>query len=101
MREQISDLVERILGAQIAAEPQSAAHYFLCAKCGQAIDARSLTQILHHLTPEHRRLSEAELTGLHPFAITRCGSKIVLSAQSELPYTFASAATPRFWLGKP
>jgi len=98
MRGEISDLFAQILSAQVAAEPLSAEHYFVCAKCGQAIDARSLAQTLHHLAPEHRPLTEAELTDLHPFAITRCGSKIVLSVQAEIPYALAKPDPVRFWI---
>ena len=100
MRQQISELVSQILSAQVAADPQSAAHYFLCATCGQAIDARSLAQTLYHLAPEHRRLTEAELTDSHPYAITRSGSKIVFSAQSEIPYALATVDPARFWIRK-
>ena len=93
----ISDLVTRVLSAQVAAEPLSAEHYFLCAGCGQAIDMRSLAQTLHHLMPEHRPLTEAELTDLHPFAMTRRGSKITLRVQSEIPYALAKIDPVRFW----
>ena len=101
MHAEISDLLERVLSAQAAADPQTAEHYFLCASCGQAIDACSLAQILHHLAPEHPRLSEAELTGLHPFVITRCGSQIMLSVQSEIPYALANVDPASLWIEDP
>jgi hypothetical protein len=101
MREELSNLVANILTAQVAAEPQSAEHYFLCRRCGQAIDSRSLAQTQHHLGPGHRRLTEAELTDTHPFVITRCGSKIMLSVQSGIPYALANVDPASLWIEDP
>lgn len=39
-------------------------YYRVCLMCGQAIDERSLYQVMHHNEAGHDRLTEAELTGL-------------------------------------
>jgi hypothetical protein len=58
-------LVEHVLAHKHGNPPaDEAENYFLCAKCAQAIDARSFEQLFHHLQPEHRRLTESELTQL-------------------------------------
>jgi hypothetical protein len=53
----------------VRAEPDKpsldeAQFYSICPDCGQAIDERSLYQVLHHNEFEHNQLSEAELTNL-------------------------------------
>jgi hypothetical protein len=75
---EIRDLIDDVLSAQTADRPHEVEHYFVCGQCAQAVDARSLAQIFHHLAPDHRRLSEAELTELYPFQISRNESAIVL-----------------------
>ena len=84
MHAEIRELVGQVLTAQISNKPLEADHYFLCGKCAQAIDARSLAQVVHHLAPEHQRLSEAELTELHPFDFSRQASLIVMTARCGL-----------------
>jgi hypothetical protein len=53
----------------IRAEPEEPAadesqHYIVCPQCGQAIDWRSLYQVMHHNEVGHTPLSDAELTQL-------------------------------------
>jgi hypothetical protein len=84
MHAEIRELVGQVLIAQDSDEPLGERHYFLCAKCGQAIDARSVAQVVHHLKPEHSRLSEATLTELNPFDFSRHESVIVMTARCGL-----------------
>ena len=84
MHAEIRELVGQVLAAQISGTPLTASHYFLCAKCAQAIDARSVAQIFHHLLPEHECLSDAELTELCPFEFTRRASQILMRVRSGL-----------------
>ena len=79
MHTEIRELIEEVLSAQTADKPEEAEHYFVCGKCQQAVDARSLAQVFHHLAPDHRPLSEAELTELYPFYISRDASLIVMN----------------------
>ena len=37
-------------------------HFFVCGQCGQAVDSRSLFQVLHHDESGHRPLGDADLT---------------------------------------
>ena len=84
MHAEIRELVGQVLIAQDSDEPLGSRHYFLCAKCGQAIDARSVAQVIHHLRPGHPRLSEAALTEMSPFEFSRHSSVIVMTARSGL-----------------
>ena len=38
----------------------------ICGDCGQAIDLRSLAEVIHHDKPGHQPLSPAELARLRP-----------------------------------
>lgn len=84
MHAEIRELVGQVLIAQTAGEPLAADHYFLCGRCAQAIDARSVAQVFHHLAPRHQRLSEGALTELCPFEFSRRASQIVMSFRSGL-----------------
>ena len=86
MHAELSELIAQVLSAQTAGRPQEAEHYFVCGKCAQAVDARSLTQIFHHLALGHRRLSEAELTELYPFQISCDASAIVMEVLCGVPH---------------
>jgi len=84
MHAEFRDLIDDVLAAQTADKPHEADHYFVCEGCSQAVDARSLAQIFHHLASGHRRLSEAELTALYPFYLSRHASVITMKVLSGL-----------------
>jgi hypothetical protein len=37
-------------------------HFYMCEECGQAVDMRSLYQVLHHEESGHKPMSEAQLS---------------------------------------
>lgn len=84
MHAEIRELVGQVLIAQTSGKALGAAHYFLCGKCAQAIDARSVAQVVHRLWPQHGRLSEAALIELCPFEFGRHASQITMSVRCGL-----------------
>jgi hypothetical protein len=50
-----------IIGEQIggAVPADEAGHFYLCPRCGQAVDERDLGQVLHHEEPDHAPLPES------------------------------------------
>jgi hypothetical protein len=53
----------------IRAEPEEppddeSENYIVCPACGQAVDGRSLYQVMHHAERGHAPLTDAELTQL-------------------------------------
>lgn len=48
---------ETITGSRIGGDPEDERkHFYICVRCGQAVDKRDLGQILHHEEPEHKRV---------------------------------------------
>lgn len=46
-----------IVGVRIGDQPTSeAAHFYRCARCGQAVDKRDLGQVFHHEEEGHEPL---------------------------------------------
>ena len=45
---------------------QTCEDFYVCAACGQAVDMRSLFQVLHHEEECHKPLSEVELVETSP-----------------------------------
>jgi hypothetical protein len=61
-------LLMGIRGGPARGQPvQERQHFFKCQECGQAIDRRSLYQVLHHEEAGHQRLTDSELTELSNF----------------------------------
>jgi len=48
-----------------------AEHFCVCEKCGQAVDMRSLYQVLYHEDEQHEPLSESVLSETSPIQLDR------------------------------
>jgi hypothetical protein len=47
-----------IVGVPLTPVENEADHFYVCTKCGQAVDMRDLGQVMHHEQAEHERLSD-------------------------------------------
>src|SRR4051812_7663909 len=63
VREQLKHVRGRIVGDEPGEESE---HSYSCSECGQAVDRRSLYQVLHHEEVDHEPMSEAELAETSP-----------------------------------
>jgi len=47
----------KIIGKRVGAAPEDEReHFYVCRKCGQAVDQRDLGQVFHHEMPGHKPL---------------------------------------------
>lgn len=54
----------QIIGYRMGGEPASESeHFYMCKKCGQAVDKRDLGQVFHHEVLNHQPLADSPFSG--------------------------------------
>jgi hypothetical protein len=59
MSQRTNNPASGIVGKRVGGKPVNEVdHFFVCPRCGQAVDKRDLGQVFHHEEPGHERWPE-------------------------------------------